>query len=129
MNDQKPCLPGCRTIEAAPFDSDHLPGCPNAPKPRAPKGEECEHKVWIRENRGETRRCVRCNHRWPHFKPAPAPEPKGSEEPTPDEFAGFTREMLITQIHQLRDLISMERASAKQTEEALERDRKPEAGR
>lgn len=39
--------------------------------------------------------------------------------PKPDEFAGLTREMLITQIHQLRDLITMEREAAKQTEEAL----------
>lgn len=30
MTTEPKCLPGCRTIEAAPFNSDHLPGCPTA---------------------------------------------------------------------------------------------------
>lgn len=44
---------------------------------------------------------------------------------TPDEFAGFTREMLITQILQLRDLVTMEQASLASAREEiakLERD-------
>lgn len=44
---------------------------------------------------------------------------------TPDEFAGLTREMLITQILQLRDLVTMEQASLASAREEiakLERD-------
>lgn len=39
--------------------------------------------------------------------------------PKPDEFASLTREMLITQILQLRDLVTMERASLASAREEI----------
>ena len=39
-NEREPgCLPGCRTIEAAHCDSDHLPDCPKAKAPEPVKRE------------------------------------------------------------------------------------------
>ena len=117
MTNQKPCPCGADDYNARSHshqkDIPHALNCPkhpNAPKP--PEARKAVNFVGCLPGCRMFDHAPECTAP-AEWKPAPAPEPKGSEEPTPDEFAGFTREMLITQIHQLRDLITMEREAAK----------------
>lgn len=109
MTNQKPCPCGADDYNARSHsdlkDIPHALNCPKHPSAEAPKRDCLCHCHACKKGCACPVAGGCC--------PANAPEPRGSQEPTPDEFAGFTREMLITQIHQLRDLITMEREAAK----------------
>lgn len=109
-----PCLPGCRTIEAAHYDSDHVPSCPNAFRPNAEAHKcDCGADDFNARNLSEGDRRVphalncpkRPNAEVPKEmdmdlprigmrKPAPAPEPEQGSE---DEYA-LVRELQSTGI-------------------------------